>query len=71
MRRRFITRRVPGFTWIQVGIRRSWRWNHFWAVRGFARTHNLGFIWVCTMRSDAIERAKRPGGEFHNPEEPA
>lgn len=58
---RLITRRVPGFTWIQFGLTRKWAWGHWWAVRGFARTHHFGPLWICTMRSDAIARGKRSG----------
>ena len=55
---RVIVRDVPGFTWVQVGISRKWKWKHWWAVRGFARSHQFGFLWVCTMRKDAIKRIR-------------
>lgn len=60
---RLIVRCVPGFTWIQFGLRRKWEWEPrgFWSVRGFAKSRRFGPVWVCTMRSDAIERGKRSG----------
>ena len=61
MKRRFITRRVPGFNWVQLVITGKWQWGHWWAVRGFARTHAFGFVRILTMRSDAIERGRRSG----------
>jgi hypothetical protein len=47
---RLITRRVPGFTWVQFMVIRKWRTGHWWAVRGIVRTHAFGFFRVVTMR---------------------
>ena len=60
---RLIVRRIPGFTWVQVSVAKQWRWDRkgYWAVRGFAKSRHFGPIWLCTMRSDAIERGKRSG----------
>lgn len=61
--RRLIVRRVPGFVWVQFGVRWSWRWDlrGFWSVRGFAKSRHIGPLWICTMRTDAIERGKKSG----------
>jgi hypothetical protein len=60
--RRVVFRDVPGFTWVQVGIARPWAWNqHYWSVRGFARSHRWGPLWVCTMRADALDRIRQRG----------
>lgn len=59
---RVLVRGVPKFNWVQVGVSRKWKWNkHWWAVRGFARSHQFGFLWVCTMRADALARVKENG----------
>lgn len=63
MRDRVIIRSIPGFTWVQFGLGWKWHWDPkgYWAVRGFAKTRRFGPLWICTMRTDCIERAKRDG----------
>ena len=58
---RLITRRIPGFVWVQLILTRKWDWGHWWSVRGFCRTHAFGYIRICTMRKNAIERGKKSG----------
>lgn len=58
---RICWRWIPGFTWVQIIVAREWKTGHWWAIRGFARTHAFGYLRICTMRSDAIERGKRSG----------
>lgn len=56
-----ITRRIPGFVWVQAGLSRKWRIGSWWAVKGIAKTRALGPFRLCTMRDDALARSRKAG----------
>jgi hypothetical protein len=48
--RRYISRRIPGFTWVQFALVRRWRFKHWWACSDLVRFHAFGPFRIITFR---------------------
>lgn len=50
IRARFITRRIPGYIWVQFCIDTNWRWGSWWAYSYLVACHAFGPIRIMTLK---------------------